>query len=243
MERKIHQAIVKCARNLQPYNIDSLQKVCRWTKRDKTAEGNQGQVYQACCDEDCKFIVKAIDHKGRWTFDDIQAEISMQQNFAKNGLTPPVREAFMCDNWSYIISDAKVQTLLNILEELADVPKAGKWDFENSSFIKSAMTKLLQRAVEVIEEANSHGLMHDDAHMSNFMVDVAVVDDEESLQKALKSLQLIDFGYSKVLSDDPEERAQQENDDMDRLFTSVSEQPWGAKFLPTLHFRKYIPPY
>ena len=243
MERKIHQAIVKCARNLQHYNIDSLQKVCEWTKQKKQAEGNQGQVYQACCDGDCKYIVKAIDHKGSWTFDDIQAEITMQQKFAKNGLTPPVREAFMCDNWSYIVSDAKVETLINILTRLAGRFEEGQWDFEKVPQVQSAMLQLLQRAVEVIEEANARGLMHDDGHMSNFMVDVSSVYDEESLQKALDTLQLIDFGYSKVLSDNPEERAQQENDDMDRLFTSITEEPWGGKFLPLLHFKTFTPPY
>jgi hypothetical protein len=243
MERKIQQAIVKCARNLQPYNIDSLQKVCEWTKREKQAEGNQGQVYQACCDGDCKYIVKAIDHKGSWTFDDIQGEITMQQKFAKKGLTPLVREAFMCDNWSYIISDAKVETLMNILTRLAGRFESSQWAFDKYPQVKSAMIQLLQRAVEVIEQANSHGLMHDDAHMSNFMVDVKLVTDEQSLKKALETLQLIDFGYSKVLSDDPEEKAQQEYDDMDRFFTSVSEQPWGGKFLPLLHFKNYTPPY
>jgi serine/threonine protein kinase len=241
-ERKIVQNIVACSREMQPYKITGLQKnSCTWQKQRRLGQGNAGTVYKACCQpENCGFIVKVVENL---PFDSIQNEVTMQQEFAKNNLAPKIREAFMCEDKSYIISDMKVSTLSSLLSELAGQYKDGKWDFERQPKKKRWMVGLLQQAVNLLDMAHDARLMHDDAHLDNFMTSAKEVHDEASYRKAVKSLKFIDFGYSKHLSSDPEVANQEKYDDTDRFYGAISDMPWGGKIQPLLKFRDYVPPY
>lgn len=243
-ERKIVQTITQCSR-LEPYKITHLvdTKSCKWTQSEWKGQGNQGTVYMACCNEDCKFVVKSVNHSPSTTFDSVQKEVAMQQEFAAQGLAPRILEAFMCDDKSYIISEAKSRTLDSTCDRLAGDWTNDGWDFERDPNKKRWLVGLLQQAIFLLERAHDAGLMHDDAHLQNFMTDAKDVTDEKSYQQAISTLQFIDFGYSKRLSEDPEIREQEKYDDTDRFYGAISDMPWGGKIQPLLKFKDYVPPY
>lgn len=259
--RRIVEDISKCSRNIDPYDITHLTPIdqgmtsaCKWSykNKDKTiGEGVAGTVYVACCqpDDDCKYVVKVIKHQGinkdtqesyKITDDEVQREITYQSLLASHGLAPKIQEAFRCspsgkkkDAVSYVISDGKKQTLLKVVEKLA-VARQDKKTVEKDNVLEKQVIELLQGAIDLYEKLYTLGLYHGDTHLSNVMLDVDSVPygDEDATREAIRGMQLIDFGKTKPLSNDPELRRTQQLRDIDDGFArDLTELSFGYGLL------------
>jgi hypothetical protein len=248
-----------CTRDLAPYKIDLLTIntfKCTdpnvWIESTHLADGNAGNVYQACCvnkfnprlvDENCEFIVKIIEHKHRERYDipitrdTIQKEIDMQQKFYKANLSPPIIEAFYCEstNKSYLLTLPKQSTLASLCNELA---KRNNYCFKSSD-AKEELNKivvLLQSAIDLLNIAHSRHLFHGDSHMHNIMSDATKRDLDDNFDFVLNTLSFIDFGESKESYKNVDKESRE---DFDFLMRSLMDQPYGDKVFPHLDLGKF----
>jgi tRNA A-37 threonylcarbamoyl transferase component Bud32 len=154
--------------------VEFKGKVCPgvWEIKEERRIGAQslfGDIYRACCENDCKYIAKFILHEVT-PLNDIQKEIYMQEFVYKNNseLTIPIIEWFEADNYVVILMPVLQLTVREALSQMQD---------------KESMEKLIQQVLDKTYELHSIGVYHGDAHMNNFMIDN-------------DNVKIIDFGKS-----------------------------------------------
>jgi len=77
------------------YHIDQKKIDCNWTlDQEDVKRGTYGAVRQACCDNDCKYVVK-IDKNGYNC-----NEVNHQIKLSKIGIAPSIYEVWRCMNSS-----------------------------------------------------------------------------------------------------------------------------------------------
>ena len=127
---------------------------CDWELHDKIAEGMSGDIYSACCKDDCKYILKwqkfGGGEVGENTF---KNEIKYQNIFADLGFSVPVVESYICEEGAFLIMPALDITLLTILRE------------SNIEDVKAAVLE----ALDLIENLHEKGYYHGDTHLGNIM--------------------------------------------------------------------------
>jgi serine/threonine protein kinase len=140
--------------------INNVIKCDNWNKKRLIGKGAEGSVYQACCNRDCKYIVKVIPGND----ESVQNEINFQQQFAALGLAIPVIEAFRCDDdeSSYIIMAAKQVNVRALCTKLYSI---------QSIEVIGIIVKIVAHAASLLDQAHSNNLIHGDPHLENFMLD------------------------------------------------------------------------
>ena len=117
-----------------------------------------GEVFQACRDEKCKYVLKCLELKPDQSMSDFYNEVRMQEVCASKGLCMPVEDSWGCDDkkGGSIITELLDVTLLEYLESTDDIGK--KWEM-----IWKALTSIFKLHNEAF-------IAHLDDHLNNFML-------------------------------------------------------------------------
>ena len=75
---------------------------------------NNGEIYKACCDDDCEYIAKWQSFK-----QNALNEAEIQNYFAQLGIAPKIIEIWECSNGVIIIMDKLNETVRDIILELS----------------------------------------------------------------------------------------------------------------------------
>lgn len=147
-----------------------------WEIFDRIGEESlYGDIYQACCKNDCNYVLKFIKFTGGTVNkDSIEKEIYYQKKFSELDLAPNVKESWFCESGGVIIMPGMRETLKNFIIREEDIDK-----IEDS--IREALTLLFF--------LHKKGYYHGDSHLNNFMFDKN------------GKLYLIDMGNSGTLSE------------------------------------------
>lgn len=146
-----------------------------WTISGKMqVKGNlYGTIYQACCESDCKYILKYQ----KSDFQRHENEVKFQDLASRHKLALPVVDSWFCGNGGTIVMKRLQKSLKDLVLE-ADTQEA----------ISYIMT-----AFGMLEKLHSLGIIHGDPHSENYMVRVTA--DYDVIMR------FIDFGESKRLED------------------------------------------
>jgi len=163
-------------------------RVCTWKLASKLDEGEDGYVVQACCEGECKYIVKVIDNKmHRSNFlQKVSKEISIQSSFAELGLAPLILDAWMCNNEASIVMEKKDMNLVRYVQTLLNSRTY------SSPKVLQIIDDLEHNMIDLVKAAHKHRLVHGDLHLKNVMVDVSSDFDLEEWS----NMKLVDFGKS-----------------------------------------------
>lgn len=195
------------------YNVYDREKIdCKWTlapkakdedkdekeKEEKEDEkdvkrGTYGAVRQACCDNDCGYAVK-IDKNG-YNCNEVNHHIKLSES----GIAPRIYEVWRCVN-----SSGKTEFTILIMDRL--------WmtllDFLISPNTKVDQAKdAIRQIPSLIASMFAKGIVHNDVHLDNFMLDVK------------GRLYIIDLGKSQKV------RGHNQNSDLILLTQHLYEMP------------------
>jgi serine/threonine protein kinase len=133
-----------------------------------------GKVYQSCCDENgvplesCKHITKTVSFDRYITPETFMKEVGLQYNASLHHIAPKIFKVTMSDTEGRIVMEKLEYTLKDALKVV------------NGD--QSKIESLAVLAVKVLNELHRIGIVHNDAHLNNFMID----------QKGF--VKMIDFG-------------------------------------------------
>jgi serine/threonine protein kinase len=147
-------------------------KECVWKIKGPIASGVYGTAYTACCEADCKYVLKYIrdrvDYKPRF-----ENEIKIQELAASRGFAPRIFDAWTSDS-GYAFVMEKMKTTL--ADAMKITPREKRIEIAIAGF-------------NAIKQLHSLGYMHGDIHFDNIMLDA---DD---------NVKLIDFGFAADVHD------------------------------------------
>ena len=150
---------------------------CRFGNKRIGRPSSNSEIYEMCCNEkhiselkECKHIIKVILFKNGYTEDKFEKEVKYQ-NIAYNlGLSPKI-----IANRSY--SDRGIIVMEKLHRSLFEIFQSGDFDPE----------KLADNVITILDTLHQNGIVHNDAHIDNFM------EDKEG------KLYIIDFGNATQL--------------------------------------------
>lgn len=158
-------------------------KKCSWVYDELNYKrGEYGKVYEVCCNSDCNYIVKI--QSAEWN-DEVLNEIKVHKEFEKLGVGIPLIEAYICEeHGSYMIMEKRNATLEEYIKGMIIL----KLD---ADFIIKQINRIEETIKEFIKKAHSHGLVHDDLHPNNIMLNIMN-------DNTYSDIVLIDFGSSSM---------------------------------------------
>jgi len=164
---------------------------CEWHIKNKIGEGQQAKVYSACCnnDEKCNYAVKVYENINEKKFNN---EVNIQYNFDHLNIGVPIVEAFYCpDHGAYIIMERLDMTVSEYISKLLD-------NGYTDDFIMNKIESIRNGCKNIITIARNNSLVHDDANINNFMLNVDGSD--------YNNLRIIDFANAFKLTNDNDNR-------------------------------------
>jgi serine/threonine protein kinase len=185
-------------------------KDCVWKLGTPLANGLFGQTYTACCESNCKFVLKYISG-GVFTIGGFQEynkthfenEVNIQSIAASNGLAPRVYDAWMSEPGFAFVMEKMKMSLKRALETMPEEKRIA----------------VVLSAYAVLKAFHALGYIHGDAHVENFMLD----EDD--------NVKLIDFGFAHPITD-PNEPKEDTNKLANSLLMTYRDTPeLGAKEL------------
>lgn len=120
-------------------------------KNEYLGSGHEGDVYPACCNNDCHFIAKKIFTKYLPPH-----EIEIQKIASYFNIAPKIYDIIEDDTNTYIIMAKLDNTLAQEIEEFQDEPKI--------------VYQLFLNAIEKINKLHELGISHNDITLTNIMV-------------------------------------------------------------------------
>lgn len=158
---------------------------CKWYMREKLGAGVTATVYQACCNDDCKYVVKVMHAKRSLESFKQQAnrEVDMHVRFEALGLAPKIHDAWLCSHEAILVMDRRQMSLTEYFKSLV-----GRADIDLDEKLKEAE----KRVNAMLTKAHEAGLVHNDAHLENIMVNA---DSEGNIER----MSFIDFGKSALV--------------------------------------------
>jgi tRNA A-37 threonylcarbamoyl transferase component Bud32 len=144
----------------------SERKDCIWRLREEIPMGEKSMyasVFLACCNDDCKYVMKVMTRKDTTNPKDdtaaimIQREATIQNYCSQWKLCKPVVDWWLCDDRSggVIITELLQQTLKRRIQQVDDETKKA----------------MIHEAIVMIDILHIKGVIHGDTHLDNFMVD------------------------------------------------------------------------
>lgn len=163
-------------------NIKQQHPECRWYLRSKVGQGAVATVYQACCNNDCKFVAKVLNSPNVERLrEKVNHEVEMHERFEKLGLAPKVHDAWLCNHEAIIIMDKLHMS----------IPEYVKYMVARVDNVEPIVRDLQRRVNEALLKAHQAGLVHGDTHLGNFMVKL------DEAGNVIEDVQLIDFAHAK----------------------------------------------
>lgn len=203
----------KIKENEEYYNINKIlynsdKKPCDFIIGKKIGAGRNGEIFSACCDTDCNFVLKKVSFKkisGKIpiTIEQFQKEIRNQSEASKYYLAPKIV-------FSYLLEESQEAGFImeRLDETLLDYLLNEKNTLDNKM-------DYLEKAVDTLKGLHEVGISHGDIKLENFMI----YEDD---------VMLIDFGYSN--SKENTSRIQNKfKDDFEELLENFSEEEFGDK--------------
>lgn len=151
-------------------------------------EGAFGEIWQACENKDCSYILKyqkfrdADDIKSlpAITKQTIIKEIKLQKAFSELRLAPRVKDSWICDHGGVIVMKALKQTVYSLFKIYEDV---------------SVHYMILASCLSLIRRLHENGYYHGDASISNIMVNYLKDDMEDAEEEEEELLKYKAYNY------------------------------------------------
>lgn len=197
-----------------------------WTYKDRIGKpSSYGEVWQACCVKDCRYVAKYQSfgkpstisdvYYSSITPEDIKKEVKLQNAIAKVGLSVPVLDAWVCKHGGVMIMKVLKETISDLIYEYKTL---------------TVRTIIISRILSLLKTLHFNGFFHGDSHLNNIMVDYST----DSYKKAasiypnneLKRYEkigykyyFIDMGRSGRLDEDSQQEIKQ---DFIKVYTDLS---------------------
>lgn len=158
-----------------------------WNKTAYISKGAYGSIYQACCDTDCKYVIKEINLNLSYGDEEqFENEVKNHTKLAMKGISPKIYDAWINDKMGFIVMDRLRITLGQYLKINKHLPSHN-----------------LHKLFTIINNMHDNGIYHSDLHGSNIMMD------------EIDRFYIIDFGSSKFMETVTDDKAY--NDYVDLL--------------------------
>jgi tRNA A-37 threonylcarbamoyl transferase component Bud32 len=132
--------------------------VCDWELDSKIGEGAYGDVYKACCEDSCKYVLKWQKFVGgEISPNTVKKEIENQELFAKLGFAVPVTESHICEEGAFIIMPSLKKTLAESVKK---------------DSVKTIISNVYQ-VLDMLEAIHDEGYYHGDPHLENIMYSIS----------------------------------------------------------------------
>ena len=118
-------------------------------------KANYGEIYSACLDRDCQYVLKYLSFDNGNTEQGIRNEIKIQNEVAKINLALPVIDYWFSEEGGSIVMDKLDYTTANLFTVY-------KSDAER--------TLILANILAILHKLHSNGFYHGDLHLNNIMV-------------------------------------------------------------------------
>jgi serine/threonine protein kinase len=186
-------------------------QTCDWiTLGQSIGKGKKGTVYQICCNGNCKYVLKYIKYNGSnlSQFEkDIQQEVEMQQRFASFGFAPSLHQAFICGDEAFLISTKKDMTIKDFIPLVISTHQPIR--------AQEIISQLMEDTLKLVYHSYEKGLIHDDRHLDNIMIDFS------SQDPTYTNVQFIDIGFSYITNKFIETEIQEILTDVEQSFVMI----------------------
>jgi len=128
----------------------------RWEILERMGEeANYGEIWAACCEKDCEYVLKYLPYENDNSKENILNEINIQNECAELGLCPKIKDAWLCEEGGAIVMNSLDMTVANLfLKYKSDVVRQ----------------MILANIIVLLEKLHIHGIYHGDLHLNNIMV-------------------------------------------------------------------------
>ena len=213
---------------------------CVWIKQPQLlGEGKKGSVYLVCkeCENgerSCQFAVKYQKRNSSEEefISSIRKEINIHRLISNLGLAPLITDAFICGDESYIITSKKDYNLESYMFKLLDI-------FNDIPIVLSILDNIKQSVLRMVRLLHDNKIVHGDLHMENIMIDV-----NPNHINEWKNPELIDFGFSKIVSSVEEANKIESISDIEMSFSlliSKLQDKYNQKLLNIPVYKKQAP--
>lgn len=157
----------------------------KWEVLERFGEqANYGEIWAACCEKDCDYVLKYLAYENDNTKEAILNEMEIQNECASLGLCPKIEDAWFCEEGGAIVMELFHETVLNLL-----------FHFQSSSVKQIILANILV----ILEKLHIYGIYHGDLHLNNIMVKGDKIDDdfkneEDEFNAQNYKFYFIDFG-------------------------------------------------
>jgi uncharacterized protein YjbI with pentapeptide repeats len=151
-------------------------KQCSYYKK-----GNQmgerslsGSIYYTCCDEkdkpphECNHVTKIVTFKRSQDFDDFYREVRAHQLAAKAGLAPEIVKVYLTATHGIIIMQKMKETLSELIDRHIAIFRSKK---TSEKCVRHIVRGWATEIGTLLVKLHQLGMLHNDAHRNNFMVD------------------------------------------------------------------------
>jgi len=159
----------------------------RWEVLERVGEeANYGEIWAACCEKDCEYVLKYLSYENNNTKKDILNEINIQNECAELGLCPKISDAWFCEEGGAIVMELFHTTVASLfLRYKTDLVRQ----------------MILANVIVLLEKLHIYGIYHGDLHLNNIMVKgkrnkIKNKDEEEQYNSKDFRYYFIDFGKS-----------------------------------------------
>lgn len=188
-----------------------------WTYKHRIGKpSSYGEVWQACCEKDCRYVAKYQSFEKPSTIsdvyyssitpEDIKKEVKLQNSIAEIGLSIPVLDAWVCKHGGVMIMKILKQTVSDLLYEYRTI---------------TVRTVIISEVLSLLKTLHSEGFYHGDSHLNNIMVDYNSDNYKKSIgeypNNELKRYKrvgykyyFIDMGRSGILNKDNQQEIKQD---------------------------------
>lgn len=183
-----------------------------------SAEGSFGQIWQACMEKDCTYILKYQPYKeedellGTPKVDRefVLNEVRMHKMLSDLGLAPKLVDSWLCENGGVMIMKALSITVSSYI----------KHNIDNERDCIAMVIKCLG----LLNKLHILGYYHGDSHIDNMMLDRRRLSETGELEEFTPyRLYFIDMGLSDILPEDKEEKLLKIKNDYIIFGTSLHE--------------------
>lgn len=130
-----------------------------WIYKQKIGKpSSYGEVWQACCEKDCRYVAKYQSFGEYSTVipKDIENEIKLQDEIADKGLSVPIIDSWICEHGGIIIMQALKETVSDLILQYQTI---------------TVRKMIINRIISLLDKLHQAGFYHGDAHLNNIMVD------------------------------------------------------------------------
>ena len=157
-------------------------------------EACYGEIYTACLENKCDYVLKYMAYDNDNTAEGITNEVNIQKQCSKLNLCLPVIDAWLCDEGGAMVMNKLDYTMANLFMQY------------KSEHIRNL---ILSNIIMLLDKLHMNGFYHGDLHLNNMMVksknkNLSLVLEDELKFYGLEdySYYFIDFGKAGILTEE-----------------------------------------